>query len=251
MIVGALAAGAASGLRDTAMGAVKDAYAGLHDMVRRRFAGRQLAETALAEYEKAPQMWAAPLSAELAAVGADTDPQIVAAAERVMALMDEVPAALEVDRVVSRDGTISLANHRVLAPGLLTGHRVSVRIQDATLMFFDPDKRELLRTSPNPLTWEQSRSLRGARPAGPPPRPSIEPITIQRRASNSGEITIAGQKIALGRHHASQVFTVHVSDTTVIVELPRATIRTFPRTTTQTVRVIEAQRPSREDPNVH
>ena len=40
-----------------------------------------------------------------------------------------------------------------------------------TLMFFDPETRELLRTRPSPLTWDQARRLRGARPAGPPPRP--------------------------------------------------------------------------------
>lgn len=31
--------------------------------------------------------------------------------------------------------------------------------------------RELLRTRPNPLSYEQARKLHGARPAGAPPRP--------------------------------------------------------------------------------
>jgi uncharacterized protein YmfQ (DUF2313 family) len=34
-------------------------------------------------------VWQAPLSAELVAVGADTDAQLIAAAQRVMALVDE------------------------------------------------------------------------------------------------------------------------------------------------------------------
>jgi hypothetical protein len=93
MIVGALSAGAASGLQDTATGVVKDAYAGLRDLVMRRVAGRRMAETTLAEHEKAPQVWAKPLSAELTAVGADTDAQIIAAAQRVMALVDEAGSA--------------------------------------------------------------------------------------------------------------------------------------------------------------
>jgi hypothetical protein len=80
LIVGALAAGTAAGLMDSAAGAVKDAYVGLRDLVRRRFAGRKAAETVLAEHEKAPHVWHAPLSAELSAVGADTDAQIIAAA---------------------------------------------------------------------------------------------------------------------------------------------------------------------------
>ena len=68
-------------------------------------------------------------------------------------------------------------------------------------MFFDPATRELLRTRPNPLTPEQVKGLRGVRPAGPPPRPSAEPVRVQRRASNTGVIMVVGQKIALGRMH--------------------------------------------------
>ena len=56
-----------------------------------------------------------------------------------------------------------------------------IRVEENTLMFFDPETRELLRTRPSPLTWDQARRLRGARPAGPPPRPSAEPVTAQRR----------------------------------------------------------------------
>ena len=127
---------------------------------------------------------------------------------------------------------------------------MTIRIQDNTLMIFDPDTRELLRTRPNPLSYDQTRQLRGARPAGPPPRPSIEPITVQRRASNSGGIMVAGQKIALGRQHARQVLTIHVSATTLTVELDGATTRTFPRTTTHPVRARKAQRPTHKDPYV-
>ena len=47
--------------------------------------------------------------------------------------------------------------------------------------------------------------MRGARPAGPPPRPSTGPVTARRRASNTDVIMVAGQKIALGRIHARQV----------------------------------------------
>ena len=42
-------------------------------------------------------------------------------------------------------------------PELWTGlyRRVGIRIEAATLMFFDLDSRELLRTRPNPFTVEQ------------------------------------------------------------------------------------------------
>ncbi|HKS53456.1 MAG TPA: hypothetical protein VJS67_16450 [Pseudonocardiaceae bacterium] len=73
---------------------------------------------------------------------------------------------------------------------------------------------------------------------------------MQRRASNSGGIMVVGQKIALGRQHARQVVTVHVSTTTLTVELDGATTRTFPRTTTCPVRSVKAQRPTHNSPYV-
>jgi transposase InsO family protein len=156
----------------------------------------------------------------------------------------EPGSALEVDRTVSRGGLVSLGNHQLLAAEILGGRRVTIRIEDTTLMFFDPDTRELLRTRPNPLTYDQARRLRGSRPAGSPPRPSVEPVTAQRRASNSGVIMVAGQKLALGRHHAHTVVTVHVAEHTITVELDNGARRTFRRTTTQPVRSHKAQRPA-------
>jgi hypothetical protein len=110
-------------------------------------------------------------------------------------------------------------------------------------MFFDPAARQLLRTRPSPLTWEQARHLRGARPAGPPPRPSAEPVAVQRRASNTGVIMVVGQKIALGRIHARQTVTVLVSETTLTVEFHDGDTQVIRRTTTQPVRSIKGQRP--------
>ena len=149
---------------------------------------------------------------------------------------------LEVDRTVNRAGLVSLGSTSVLAAEILGGRRVTIRIDQTLLSFFDPDTRQLLRTRPNPLSVEQARKLRGARPAGPPPRPNTEPITIQRRASNTGVIMIAGQNIALGRSYAHRVLTAHVSETTVTVELD-GDLRTIARTTTQPVRSIKAHRP--------
>jgi hypothetical protein len=104
--------------------------------------------------------------------------------------------AVEVERTVNRGGSVALGQHIVLAAEILGGRRVGIRIEPATLMFYDLDSRELLRTRPNPLTPEQVQRLRGVRPAGPPPRPSTEPIRVQRRVSNTGVIMVAGQKIA-------------------------------------------------------
>jgi hypothetical protein len=152
-------------------------------------------------------------------------------------------AALEVERTVSQGGLVSLAPYRLLAAEILAGRRISIRIEAATLMFFDPDTRELLRTRPNPLTYDQARKLRGARPAGPPPRPSVEPVTVQRRPSATGVILVAGQKLSLGRSHAHTVVTVHVAEHTLTVAFPDGAQRTFSRTSSQPVRRFKAHRP--------
>ncbi|MGO8896088.1 MAG: hypothetical protein ACLP8X_29815 [Streptosporangiaceae bacterium] len=89
LIVTALAAGAASALQEGASSAVKDAYTRVTALVKRRFASRPKAELVLAEHQAAPQTWEAPLAAELSAVGADGDADLVAAAQALMTLVDE------------------------------------------------------------------------------------------------------------------------------------------------------------------
>ncbi len=88
LIVTALASGAASGTADAASSAVKDAYAGLKALVGRRLGGRPDAELVLARHEQAPEVWQAPLVAELADAGADRDLDLVRAARALMTLVD-------------------------------------------------------------------------------------------------------------------------------------------------------------------
>jgi hypothetical protein len=151
--------------------------------------------------------------------------------------------ALEVERIVSNAGLISLASKQILVAERLGGIAVGVRIEEQTLLFFDITTRELLRTRPNPLTREQALQLRGVRPAGPPPRPSQDPIRIQRRASDTGVIVVAGQKVALGRTHRGQEVKILVSETTLTIHLLGQDVRTIRRTTTQPIRNIKADRP--------
>jgi hypothetical protein len=83
---------------------------------------------------------------------------------------------------------------------------------------------------------DQARRLRGRRPAGPRPRPSTEPVRVQRRTSNSGVIMVCGQKVALGRAHKHQTLTIWVSETTLAIELDDQETRVVRRTTTLPVR---------------
>jgi hypothetical protein len=151
-------------------------------------------------------------------------------------------AAIEVDRAVNNSGLVGLGGRQVLAAEILRGRPVIVRIEPHTLMFLDPDTRELLRVRPNPLTPEQARRLQGARPAGPPPRPRSEPVTVQRRVSATGVITVCRQPVSLGRIHAGRTVSVHVSEHTLAIELDDET-RTVRRTTTRPVVVIKGSRP--------
>ena len=89
LIVTALAAGAASALQDGASSAVKDVYARVMALVKKRFANLPKGELVLAEHQAAPQTWEAPLAAELSAAGAEGDAALVAAAQALMSLVDE------------------------------------------------------------------------------------------------------------------------------------------------------------------
>ena len=126
------------------------------------------------------------------------DLAVLAAAGAVNAGPPPLPVedgeAVEIERTVSRGGTIAIGGTVLLAAEILAGRRIGIRIEPDTLMMFDLDSRDLLRVRPNPLNYAKIIRLRGVRPAGPPPRPSIEPVRAQRRASNSGVIMICGQK---------------------------------------------------------
>jgi transposase InsO family protein len=154
----------------------------------------------------------------------------------------EPGSAIEVERVASSIGHISLGGRQLLAAEALAGRLLGIRIEQNTLSYFDPDTRELLRTRPSPLAWDQVQRLRGARRAGPPPIPATSPVTVQRRASNSGVIMVVGQKIALGRIHARKLVSVRVSPDTITIEIGADDIRTVRRTTDQPVRNLQAQR---------
>ncbi|MFE2102859.1 integrase core domain-containing protein, partial [Streptomyces sp. NPDC059468] len=150
--------------------------------------------------------------------------------------------AFEVDRVVNNSGLVGLGGHQVLAAEILGGRQVGIRIDDETLSFFDLSSRQLLRVRPNPLTGDEVRRLRGLRPAGPPPRPGIEPMRVQRRVSAVGTVMLCRQVVALGRPYAGQTVTVYVSDSTITVDLD-GQVRVIRRTTDAPVRNVKANKP--------
>lgn len=92
LIATALAAGAALGAKETASSAMKDAYAGLKALAKRRLGGRPGTELLLAKHERVPEAWREALVAELAEAGADHDLELVAAAQALMNIVDAAGA---------------------------------------------------------------------------------------------------------------------------------------------------------------
>jgi RIP homotypic interaction motif len=86
LIVTALAAGAALGVQDTASAMIKDAYASLKALARRRLGGDPGAELVLARHEQASETWQAPLMTELARAGAEGDGELITAAKALLDL---------------------------------------------------------------------------------------------------------------------------------------------------------------------
>ncbi|MCX5248944.1 IS481 family transposase [Streptomyces sp. NBC_00201] len=150
--------------------------------------------------------------------------------------------AFEVDRVVNNGGLVGLGGYQVLAAEILGGRQVGIRIEEATLSFFDPSSRELLRVRPNPLSPGEVQRLRGLRPAGPAPRPHVEPVRVQRRVSVTGTVMVCRQVVSLGRTYAGQTVTMHVAESTITVELD-GQVRVIQRTTDIPVRNVKANKP--------
>jgi hypothetical protein len=92
LIIAALAAGAVAGARDTAGAAVKDVYGGLKALIRRRFGGNREASAALDLSECQPAAPPGELARYLWAVGAETDEELIAAAQAVLRLVDPAGA---------------------------------------------------------------------------------------------------------------------------------------------------------------
>jgi hypothetical protein len=88
LIVAALAAGASAALKDTAGEAVKDAYAGLKSLLKRKLGDKQAAQVAIEKHEEAPEVSEKPLEAEMRESGVADDEEVVKAAQRVMKLTD-------------------------------------------------------------------------------------------------------------------------------------------------------------------
>ena len=89
LILTALVAGTAKAAGD----AVPDAYKGLKALIQKKIAGKPAAEMVLAEHEKDPETYAAPLKKNLVEAGVDQDEEILKAAKELLEQLKPQEAA--------------------------------------------------------------------------------------------------------------------------------------------------------------
>ena len=91
LILAALMAGAAKGVGETAASAVKEAYSGLREALRKRWTTAS-AELSVDEYLEDPDSGSEVVEAQLARAGAAEDEKVLAAARSVLQLTDPAGA---------------------------------------------------------------------------------------------------------------------------------------------------------------
>jgi hypothetical protein len=135
MIAAALLAGAAAAASKVASKAVLEAYDGLKQLLRARFAGKPSAEMVLDEFETEPEVWAAPLKKRLQEIDVANDHDLLTAAQRLertlaeaqpgtggVGIRDARNVAMSGGRVANIDiGGAASGNAIVAATGDVTG----------------------------------------------------------------------------------------------------------------------------------
>lgn len=104
LILSALTAGATAALQDTTGDAIKDAYAGLKALLRRKFGGDEAAQAKLNTLEEAPGADATTLTPHVLESGADRDEQLLTLARELMAYVDPNGTRVGKYNVAIKDG---------------------------------------------------------------------------------------------------------------------------------------------------
>lgn len=157
-------------------------------------------------------------------------------------------AVIEIARTVSRDGCIGLGGDKVLVGSALVGQRVTVRFEGALTHVVANGR--LVKTQPAPIPSDQRAVLRGARPTSEPLPPPAPPHRAMRRVAANGTVTVAGQRLRVGRSYQGQTVTIAIEDTVFRVLIDGNEICTHARRTVTDVAIFKAypRRHSIQDP---
>jgi transposase InsO family protein len=147
-------------------------------------------------------------------------------------------SCVEVDRLVTATGGITVGNQLILVGSPLAGQRARIRL-DGQLMHVITQDGVLWRTLPCPIPPGQRHRLQGVRLAGPAPLPPSA-ITVQRRVSSRGGIQVARQRIQVGMSHAGKTVTVLTENDNFRLVIDGETVGVVPRTTSQETRRYKA-----------
>ncbi len=118
--------------------------------------------------------------------------------------------AVEVDRRVNAAGTVGVAGQQVSVGLPLAGQTVTLRLEAATMHVLADGA--LVRSLPSPVPVTSRARLQGARLARGALVVPQGPVVVRRRASQRGQIQVAGERVQVGLSHARQVVTVHVAE---------------------------------------
>ena len=108
-LVAALLAGAASGLTEAARLAITDGYAGLKALLQRKFGAPQVEQAVIAlEAQPKSEGRKLTLHEELASAKADQDPELVQAAQDLLAKIQSSPSGAQIVQTVIGDHNIQI-----------------------------------------------------------------------------------------------------------------------------------------------
>jgi transposase InsO family protein len=142
---------------------------------------------------------------------------------------------IEVDRVVTTIGMVSLGDQQFQVGSPLAGQRVTIRLE-GQLAYVILGDGSLWRTAPFTLPAPKRARLQGARPAGAPPQPPQGPTRVQRHVSSRGTIQVVGQRVQVGLPHAGTIVTVEVEESSLrVLDEHEIILRVVPRLTRQEV----------------
>jgi transposase InsO family protein len=148
--------------------------------------------------------------------------------------------AVEVTRRVNTAGTVGVAGQQVSVGLPLAGQTVTLRLEAATMHVLADGV--LVRSLPTPVPVGSRARLHGARLARGALVVPQGPVVVRRRASQRGQLQVAGERVQVGLSLARQVLTVHVTEGEFRIFDEGGLIKVIPRRDRQEVTRFKAHK---------